>query len=255
MLIELSTLTNKHNLKIRGIIHIGAHMMQEKALYDLGGIKNVIWLEGNPLIYERLKKKYPTVSGIYNVLISDKNDNHLKFHLANHSQSSSIFELNNIKHFYSKIKEDDTITLPSLRLSTFIKKEGINIKDYNFINLDIQGAELKALKGLGNYINSIQYIYTEVNLIELYKSCPILSEIDSYLGSKGFIRTDLELTNEGWGDAFYQRTLNHSDFTLDENILNAKQLEKYWKKKLLKKKLLYPIKWIKHKLFNEFVKN
>ncbi len=34
---------------------------------------------------------------------------------------------------------------------------------FNFLNLDIQGAELKALKSMGDYLNNVDYIYTEVN--------------------------------------------------------------------------------------------
>jgi len=35
-------------------------------------------------------------------------------------------------------------------------------EDIHF-NLDIQGAELKALKSMGDYLNNVDYIYTEVN--------------------------------------------------------------------------------------------
>jgi hypothetical protein len=31
--------------------------------------------------------------------------------------------------------------------------------EYNFLNLDIQGAELKALKGMEEYLNDVDYLY------------------------------------------------------------------------------------------------
>ena len=41
----------------------------------------------------------------------------------------------------------------------------------NFLNLDIQGAELKALKSLQDYLHKVDYIYTEVNVDYLYVDC------------------------------------------------------------------------------------
>ena len=43
--------------------------------------------------------------------------------------------------------------------------DNFNNKDqYNFINIDIQGYELEALKGMPNQLKIAEYIYLEVNL-------------------------------------------------------------------------------------------
>lgn len=60
---------------------------------------------------------------------------------------------------------------------------------------------------MGDYINYIQYIYTEVNTEKVYKDCALLNEIDEFLKEKGFIRVPCKIyDNCGWGDAFYIRT-------------------------------------------------
>ena len=66
-------------------------------------------------------------------------------------------------------------------MDTLINENNIDIKNYNFLNLDIQWAELMALKGFGNFINDFDYIYTEVNIDELYEKCVLLGELDEYL--------------------------------------------------------------------------
>jgi len=71
------------------------------------------------------------------------------------------------------------------------------------MNLDIQGAELKALKGSTLILPHIKSIYTEVNTKELYENCAMLHELDSYLESFGFTRVETSMTEHGWGDAFY----------------------------------------------------
>jgi hypothetical protein len=43
----------------------------------------------------------------------------------------------------------------------------------------------------------------EVNAQELYKGCPLLDEVDSFLEKHSFKRLITDITYEGWGDALY----------------------------------------------------
>jgi hypothetical protein len=87
---------------------------------------------------------------------------------------------------------------------TLIGEEKINMGNVNFLNLDIQGVELKALKGMEEYLNTVDYIYTEVNTDYVYVDCCLMSELDEYLGGFGFKRVETSMCgNTGWGDAFY----------------------------------------------------
>ena len=81
-------------------------------------------------------------------------------------------------------------TQKTTRLDTCIENNNILIETLNFINLDIQGIELRALKSMEKYLKYIDYIYTEVNSEELYKECDLIGSIDSYLKQFGFQRTD-----------------------------------------------------------------
>ena len=56
MLINITYLINKYNLKINGILHIGAHLCEEKQVYDENNINNVLWIEGNTNIVNKVKK-------------------------------------------------------------------------------------------------------------------------------------------------------------------------------------------------------
>ena len=59
------------------------------------------------------------------------------------------------------------------------------------------------MKGFKNNLNKIKYIYTEVNIGEVYKNCSKLHDIDSYLKEFGFVRHETQITWAEWGDAFY----------------------------------------------------
>ena len=62
--------------------------------------------------------------------------------------------------------------------------------DYNFLNFDIKGAELKALKGMESYLPKVDYLYTEVNYDYVYKECALIGEIDDYLKPVGLHRVE-----------------------------------------------------------------
>ena len=53
------------------------------------------------------------------------------------------------------------------------------------------------------YLNNIEYVYTEVNKKSVYKNCAIIEEIDEYLNNYGFYRVETVWTAEDCGDAFY----------------------------------------------------
>ena len=94
------------------------------------------------------------------------------------------------------------LTITTKRIDSLIDKKNMP----SFINLDIQGVELKALKGLGSLISDVKYIYTEVNRLGVYKDCANVRDIDDFLTMQGFRRATTRWQwLEGWGDALYVR--------------------------------------------------
>lgn len=84
-----------------------------------------------------------------------------------------------------------------------MKRNKIDATLYNFLNLDIQGAELMVLQGASEILKYFDYIYCEVNDKELYEKCAMTSDIDAFLSTHGFERKIKKMTTHGWGDAFY----------------------------------------------------
>ncbi len=202
MLINFTSLVTKYG-KPKGIIHIGAHRMEEKTEYLKHGFNNTIWVEANTFIYEEIKEQKGSEERIFNFAICDRSDEVLDFYITNNNESSSILKLDKHKIHHPNIHETNKILVLSKRMDDLFSENDIGIDNYNFINLDIQGAELMALKGFGNLLKNIDYIYTEVNISNLYENCALMSEIDEYLSDFDFIRAETKLTEYEWGDAFY----------------------------------------------------
>jgi FkbM family methyltransferase len=205
MLIPLDELINKFNIKIEGVLHIGAHECEELIYYEKYINRDkIIWIEAIPEKVKYCLEKYPNII-IENAVVSDKVEN-VKFNISNNGQSSSFlnFGTHSIHHpyvYYTNSFETQT------KLLNDILHKYKNIQ-FNFINLDIQGAELRALKGMKEYLENgkhIKYIYTEVNKEEVYENCNLIYDLDIFLKEFNFVRVLTKWTEHNWGDAFYIR--------------------------------------------------
>ncbi|MEX0596969.1 MAG: FkbM family methyltransferase [Candidatus Paceibacterota bacterium] len=206
MLIEFGSL--QFPKKVTGVIHIGAHECEEYELYlkNFEGVKteDMIWIEALPHKVQQIKYVYPNMR-IFNQCISDKDGDKVSFMVTNNGQSSSMLEFGTHSLQHPGVVEVGRIELTTKTLDTFCADENLDMSHYNFMNLDIQGAEYLALKGASKLLENVDYIYSEVNADELYKGCLTLPHFDQFLLEKGFKRVNLEMTEYGWGDAFYSR--------------------------------------------------
>lgn len=213
MLIELSYLYEKYHIEASGVLHIGASTGQEAESYHKHGLK-VIWVEAIRDVYKQLLRNVLKYTGTIclNACVSDKDGEIVNFNISNNEgQSSSLFEFGTHTEAHPGIVFTEQVRLHTARVDTLLKDRKIDQSEYDFINLDIQGAELLALKGMD--LTKVNYVYIEVNEKELYKGCALLPEIDAYLLRFNLLRVETKMTNWGWGDAFYirkQREMNNA---------------------------------------------
>ena len=206
MLIPYPDLIQKYNIRPYGVLHCGANSGQERFWYRENGIQNVIWVEAIPYVFKELLENVYMIPGTicYNRCLSDVDGDHVEFKITNNEgQSSSFLDLLEHKTEHPTVEVVDTINLSTTRLDTLIETEQIEIDKYDFLNLDLQGVELLALRGLGRYLNNFSYLYIEVNTKELYRGCPLVNEIDDYVGGFGFRGVETAMTGSFWGDKFY----------------------------------------------------
>jgi FkbM family methyltransferase len=207
MLIPLDQLVTKYDLKITGVLHIGGHTCEERGAYHQAGVSdaNIVWLEANPHLVIKQKQLDPTVK-IFQTLITDTDDCTQDLIITNDRQCSSIFEFGTATTDYPHIHEVERIPLQTLTVDTFLARHPeLATIPINFINIDIQGAELKALRGATHLLPQCQALYLEVNTQEVYQGCALLPELDLFLKGYGFERKEICMTSQGWGDALYLR--------------------------------------------------
>ena len=199
MLIDLAYLRQEFDLKISGVVHVGAHLAEEGDLYDQLGIKKIAWVEANSDLLKKITRKRPN-DLVIQAVVSVTDDEEVTFYKANNGQSSSILELDyhSIAHPEVHYVAQETVRTKTLK-SVIVEN---NLEDCNFLNLDIQGNELRALQGAGDLLDNFDYIYSEVNKKSLYKDCALFPQIRGFLQEKYSV-VDIAWTTFGWGDAFW----------------------------------------------------
>jgi FkbM family methyltransferase len=201
MLISLHELVKKYNISFQGILHVGAHECEELNDYERYISRDkILWVEALPHKVEMCKSRYPNIN-IENAIVSDVIEN-VVFNVSNNGQSSSILEFGLHSQYHPHVHYISTFEGTTTLLKNILPKYNIQ---YNFLNFDIQGAELKALKGMGEYLQKVDYLYTEVNNDYVYKDCALIDELDNYLNQFDLVRVETNWTSYKWGDAFYIR--------------------------------------------------
>ena len=208
MLIKIHQLIQQFHLKISGILHIGAHECEERGDYGRVGVPNdkIYWIEAMPNKVALCKQRYGAGLHIYQAVIDEHDGNKVMFNITNNGESSSILEFGSHATSHPQIHVVEKMEMITTRMDSLIEREELPMTELNFLNLDIQGVELRALKSMEKYLQHLQYIYTEVNTEEVYKGCNLIGEIDDYLRGFGFVRVAQQIYKEfGWGDAFYMK--------------------------------------------------
>jgi FkbM family methyltransferase len=203
MFIKVSELSKYWGMAPTGVLHVGAHLAEEASDYEKFGWLPVIWVEAQPdLVAKLVSNLDASKHKVIEAAIWEEGGVAFKLHIASNSQSSSLLNFGSHSDSYPDITFVSEIDVITKRLDSLVKKEEMP----NFVNLDIQGVELSAIKSLGNLLLSVDYIYTEVNKNEVYKDCTLVKDLDEYLSVNGFERVSTRwYLKEGWGDALYIR--------------------------------------------------
>jgi FkbM family methyltransferase len=202
MLIPVSDLVKYWSVFPKTILHVGAHEGEEMTEYRNYWTPEIYWIEAQP---EKAREVARLASGskdkVIEAAVWDVDDAELQLNIMNNTQSSSLLNLGTHTKEHPDVEFSHSITVYTKRLETLIPE------DFNpeFIALDIQGAELHALRGFGNRIENVKWIYTEVNREYLYDGCCLIGDLDAYLSKFDFKRVATRWTRNNWGDALYVR--------------------------------------------------
>ncbi len=194
---------------IRGmtIVHVGAHKGQEAAQYNWWGVRKVVWIEADPAQlpglrahldqtsqaprswFARLTGAPVTEHVVVQALVGDEDGADTPFFLySNEGMSNSIFsKLTDGDDPQPTINETGEVLRLKMRsLDALLPEHGVALSDVDVLTLDIQGAELLALKGAEALLKEIHYIETEISKEPFYEGGVLLDELEPWLNAHGF---------------------------------------------------------------------
>lgn len=136
--------------------------------------------------FKHIQQNYAALCTPYQVAFSNAVGEH-DFYITSNGVSSSLLKPS-ITHtgLDELTKVDNNITVKTDTIDNFCSSN--NIKHINLLKLDIQGAELDALKGATQLLQNkmIDVIYTEVEFMSLYDNQPLFHDIAQYLNGFGY---------------------------------------------------------------------
>ena len=205
-------------VELRGVIHVGAHHGQEVDQYLAHGCERIVLVEPNPdacrVLRERFKSR-PEVQVMEAAALDECGTATLRIHTSRSgsTEPASVLKLKRFKEIVPTLETRRTIEVDAARLDSLLERSGIDSADFQLLNIDVQGAELRVLRGAERTLASVLAVLVEVHVVELYDSAASEREVDEFLTERGFQRADVayhELYNErgtfpAWAEALYVR--------------------------------------------------
>jgi FkbM family methyltransferase len=116
--------------------------------------------------------------------------------------ASSLFVANSSYPLEKYVQ--DQIRVNCHRLDDICQQK--QIERIDILWMDLQGAELLALKSLGKYLQNTRYIFTEVSFKHIYDGQCLFPEVDEFLSRHSFALQNKLKTHQWQDDAIYKNS-------------------------------------------------
>ena len=183
--------------KIQTLIDVGAHHGESIRFFKKNfPIDKIYAFEPNIENFKILKEKIKDIKNvkIFNIAVGNKKG---LINFTNHydSESSTIVKINQKSNYFKKKnfyldffnKKKNRIKNSQVKIDTL--ENLIKIDEFKFIDLikiDTEGYDYNVIKGLGNLISKVRFIYFEHHFHDMLLKDYKFNDVDTFLKSKNF---------------------------------------------------------------------
>jgi FkbM family methyltransferase len=147
-------------------------------------VERAVWDADGPLPF------YPVVRTVWNG------------NVVSNPGASSCFRA--VRGYHQEYEQAE-IFVEAIRLDTYCDREGLRAPD--LLCIDAQGAALRALRGLGRYLDGVSAIIVEIEHREVFAGEDLYPAVHAFLEQAGF-REAVVIEHDGWYNNYlYRRTL------------------------------------------------
>jgi FkbM family methyltransferase len=206
-----------------GVIHVGAHLGEEVPVYFEHGFQQILLIEANPDCCLELGKRFGQDHRIRIVhrAISDRAGKiilHVHTSRSGSTEPASLLQMKQLNRIVKTLSTPRVIEVDSSTLDDLLAEMEIEPRAFTLLNVDIQGAELHALRGSTKTLRAVSAVVTEVNLIELYEGGALENDIVEFLEARTFAKNsgvyhtlyDDVSTFPAWGECLFLRVAGES---------------------------------------------
>jgi FkbM family methyltransferase len=203
----------KAGLRVESVIDVGVGYGTPEILKLFKG-KSILLVEPNRTFLPYLDKIKARYGAKYVMVAASDVDSEQDFLLRDDPEASSFYQEAGISR-YQKIK------VPCRRIDSIIPE--FSMKPPYLLKVDVQGGELKVLKGSTETLTLTEAVIVETGLLRSYVGAPELFDIVSFMKPLNFVVYDIF----GLSYRPFDRALAHLDlvFVREDSNLRA---NKYW---------------------------
>jgi FkbM family methyltransferase len=200
-----------------GVLHVGAHVGEEVPAYRDNRYSPIFLVEANPEILPELGANFAGSDDVH-IIPTAVGEARGTVEFVVHKttkggmESAGILPLDRLGEIVPVFNSDTRYSVPICTIDDLVAKHDLQ-RQVDLMVLDIQGAELKALRGATQFLGSVKHVICEVNLISNYEGCALEEEIDALFQAAGYTKK-LGIYHElydksgrfpAWGECLWQR--------------------------------------------------
>lgn len=179
----------------RTLIHVGAHLAQERQKYEALGYRDILWIEGSPSVHQRLAEIIAAEAGnspcrhrTLCALLTDRDGGDAELRqCSNDGMSSSIFPLSEgSSEKWRGVHETGIRERVHTRTLDAVAGEFGFFGTIDTLVIDVQGAELLVLQGADRVLQRTRAIVSEVSTRRYYDGGVLFPELRAFLKRRRF---------------------------------------------------------------------
>lgn len=187
-------------LELTRMVHVGAHLAQERHHYEGLGYRKILWIEGSQDVHTRLADSLrehmaeraqagkPAVEHLTAcALLTDREGDEVPLReFSNDGMSSSIFAATDtLKKRWPTLQETGRLQTTRTRtLDGLLAERAFGPVDT--LVVDVQGAELLVLEGAERTLAQVKAVVSEVSTQPLYDGGVLFPQLCAHLQARGF---------------------------------------------------------------------
>jgi FkbM family methyltransferase len=183
-----------------GVIHVGGHHGEEAPYYQEHGVGTVVWIEADPDAYEVLRRNTASYPGhrCVQALATDRDGEERRFYRHRFPGGTkrgfcSTMPWNETvvdgHPVLSRLETFDVRAMRTVSVATALRDIGLSPARFQYLSINVQGAELLVLRGLHDYLRPIQWIFCDGELdahSSRYRGAPTIGDVTEWLCACGF---------------------------------------------------------------------